>query len=516
MSKPIKAAIGLTLITILSKILGFAREIALSYTYGASSTSDVYLISQSIPTVIFGAIGASLATTFIPIFCEVENEKGKEQSLKFANNIFNIVIILTIVLSIIGYIFVEPIVKIFAMDFTGDKLNLAIEFTKIMIFSVIFIGLNSILTSWLQIKGNFIIPGMVGFPNNIIIITAILLSSNGNVKLLAIGTLVAFASQVLFQLPFAIKNGYKYIPRINLKDEYIKKMMILVIPIFIGSLVSQLNFVIDKSLASTFDDGIIVILNNGSKLTSVISGLFVGAIGAVIYPTLSKLSNDVNKENFTNVVVKSVNSVILITTPIMIGAMVLARPIVKLVFERGAFDATAASMTAVAFSIYAIGMIAFALRDILGKVFYSLKDTTTPMINGSLAVILNIILNIVLSRYIGYAGLALATSISSTICILLLFRSLGKKMGYYGQDKISKTFVKSIIAALVMGVVTYFVYKFLGQVIGLGMIKETITLIVSVSVGALVYGALVILLKIEEVDIILNMIKSKFNKKLNV
>ena len=363
-------------------------------------------------------------------------------------------------------------------------------------------------------KRKLIIPGMVGFVNNIVLIIAILLSSKGNVYLLAIGTVIGVGCQVLFQLPFAIKNGYKYKIHINLKDKYIKKMLWLVLPIFISSLASQLNFVIDKSLASSFGDGVIVILNNGSKLVSIINGLFIGAIGAVIYPMLSKLSNEDNKESFLNLVVKSVNSVLIITVPITVGAIILAKPIIKLVFERGAFTSDATSMTAVAFSIYSFAMIAFALNDILGKVFYSLKDTKTPMINGSIAVVLNIVLNIVLSKFMGYKGLAVATSISSILCILLLFRSLGKKMGYYGQDKIGKTLAKSTVSALIMGVITYFVYKFLGQAIGLGIIKEAITLILSVGIGAIVYGILIIFFKVEEVNIILDMIKSK-TKKIN-
>lgn len=509
MSKPIKAVIGLTIITILSKFLGFAREIALTSTYGATSISDVYLITTSIPTVIFGAIGTSLATTFIPLFCELENKEGKEKSLKFANNVFNIVIVLTIVLAVLGFILAKPLVKIFAMDFSGEKLKLAIEFIKIMIFSVVFIGLNSILSSWLQIRGNFMIPGMIGFPNNIILIIFILLSSKRNIYLLALGVLIGLLSQIVLQLPYAIKSGYKYKLYINLKDEYIRKMLLLIVPIFIGSLVSQLNFMIDKSLASTFGDGVIAILNNGSKLVGIINGLFIGAIATVIYPELSNLSNDNNKDGFIDIVAKSINIVTIITMPIMIGAIILSNPIVNIVYKRGAFDENAANMTSIAFLIYSFAMVAYALRDILNKVFYSLKDTKTPMINGAIGVISNIILNIVLSRYLGYKGLALATSISSIICILLLFRSLNKKISYYGQDKILKTFIKSTISASIMGAITYVSYRFLGQVLGYGTIQEVITLFTSIFMGAVVYVILIILFKINEVNMILSILKDK-------
>ncbi|MDO7204828.1 lipid II flippase MurJ [Paraclostridium bifermentans] len=156
--------------------------------------------------------------------------------------------------------------------------------------------------------------------------------------------------------------------------------------------------------------------------------------------------------------------------------MILATPVVRILFERGAFNDRSTMLTATALVFYSVGMVGFGLRDILGKVFYSLKDTKTPMINGIIAVVLNIVLNIALVKVMGHGGLALATSLSAIICIILLFISLKKKIGYYGQDKIRSTFIKTVVASLVMGVVTYFVYKFLFGILGLGFIQEAISL----------------------------------------
>lgn len=239
--------------------------------------------------------------------------------------------------------------------------------------------------------------------------------------------------------------------------------------------------------------------------------LFIASVAAVIYPMLSKLSSEDDKEKFTQTVIKSVNSVILLVIPISIGAIVLANPIVRTLFERGEFDERATKMTAIALVMYSLGMVAFGLRDILGKVFYSLQDTKIPMINGAIAMGLNIILNIILVRYLQLAGLALATSISAIICIFLLFRSLKKKIGYFGQDKIIKTTIKSIISAVFMGIVTYFAYTFLNNLLGSGFITEAISLFGSISIGAIIYGVAMIALKVEEVSLITDMVKKKLN-----
>lgn len=516
MSKAAKATIGLMLVTMLSKVLGFGRELALTYVYGANATADSYITALSIPGVLFATIATALGTAFIPLFLEIDKSKGKEKSLLFANNIFNIVIIISTIIAIFGFIFAKPIVKVFAMNFDGKKLALTVKFTRIMIFGIVFIGLSNIMTSWLQIKENFTIPGMIGFPYNILIIIGIILSSKGNVYIMAIGTLIGMASQFLFQLPLAIKNGYKYKLYVNIKDEYIKKMLILVMPVFLGVAVNQVNAIVDRSLASTLGDGAITVLNSANRLNGFVLGLFIVTIAAVIYPTLSKLSSDNNKEKFAKSVSQSINIVVLLIIPISVGAIVLAEPVVRIVFERGAFDSDATNITAIALACYSVGMIGFSLREILNKVFYSLQDTKTPMLNGALAMGMNIILNIILIRFLGHAGLALATSISALICIVLLFRSLKKKIGYFGEDKILKTMIKSLIAAIVMGVVTGGVYNLFAKALGVGFIKEAISLFASVGIGALVYGVMVIVLKVEEVNIVIDMVKKKLNKKIKI
>ncbi|EQK45980.1 integral membrane protein MviN [[Clostridium] bifermentans ATCC 19299] len=513
MSNLAKSAFWLMVVTMLSKVLGFGREIILGYFYGTGMYSDVYIVSMNIPLVIFASIGTALITTFIPLYQEVLSDKGEERALKFSNNIMSIVVILSIILGVFGYIFAEPLVKLFAMHYTGEKLILAVKFVRIMIGGVVFIGLSNLMTSYLQIQGNFTIPGMIGFPNNIIIITSIILSAvTGNIYILAIGTLIGMLSQFLFQVPFAIKKGYKFKPTIDFKDEYLKKMLWLVMPVLIGVAVNQINAMVDRSLASGLEDGVITALNNANRLNGFVMGMFIATLGAVIYPTLSKLSTENNKEKFAESVANSVNCVNLLVVPASVGAMILATPVVRILFERGAFNDRSTTLTATALVFYSVGMVGFGLRDILGKVFYSLKDTKTPMVNGIIAVILNIVLNIALVKVMGHGGLALATSLSAIICIILLFISLKKKIGYYGQDKIRSTFIKTVVASLVMGVVTYFVYKFLFGILGLGFIQEAISLGVSIAIGGAIYLALIIVFKVEEVNMAIDMIKKKLKR----
>ena len=292
MNRFIKATTILFILTILSKIIGFVRDMVLVSIYGASMTTDVYITSMRIPTTLFSIVTSALATTFIPKFYDIYNNKGKKESLKFTNNLINITLILSVILGMVAFIFAEPLVKVFAINFRGEKLDLAIKFTRILAFTILFLGINDILTCWLQIKENYNIPILMGLPYNIIIILSIIISSKWKVEVLAIGSFLAIMSKLIFQLIYAYKTGYRYKLYINLKDENIKEIIILLMPVIIGVGVGQLNSIIDSSLASTLGDGIITILNSASKLEEILIGLFITTIISIMYPIFSKLSND--------------------------------------------------------------------------------------------------------------------------------------------------------------------------------------------------------------------------------
>lgn len=513
MNKLISNTVNLMAITLIGKILGFIRELVLAATYGTSYYSDAYLISINIPIVIFSLIGAALGTAYIPLYFNIEKEQGSQKLQKFNSNVTNIVILICIIFTVIGFIFVRPLINLFAIGFKGETLMISIRFTRILIFGIVCMGISNILTAYLQANNEFVVPGMISIPYNIIIIVFMLISISLGPDIMVYGTLFAMCSQFLFQLPFAYKKKFRYSIYINFRDEYIKKAIVLIAPVFIGIAVNQLNSMIDKSLASTLMEGSISALNYANKLNSFITALFISSIVAVIYPHLSKLHNQNNKIEFIETITKSINSIIILIIPISVGAIVLSKPIVEILFQRGEFDIIATNMTSSALSMYSIGMVAYGLRDVLGKIFYSLEDTKIPMINGSIAIIMNIILNILLIKRFNHAGLALATSISSIICIILLFRSLNKKIGYFGQDKIIKVLCKSFISALIMGSVSYVSFNTINRFLVIGFIGKLIALLGSVLIGVIIYVILLLCLNIEEVNMIKNIMISKIRKK---
>lgn len=496
-------------LTIFSKFIGFFRDITLSYFYGASSISDAYLISMTIPTVIFGFVATGISTGYIPMYSRIEEKEGEAKSKAFTNNLLNLLLVLATAVVILGLIFTQPLVRLFASGFTGETLVLATTFTRISIVGIYFTMTIRILSAYLNMKKYFVVPTLIGLPLNIVLIISIILSSRYDfVLLLALGNVAAVIIQFMILLFFAYKKGFHYQFIFNIKDEHIRNMAILAIPVIIGSSVNQINKLVDRTLASQISEGAISALNYANTLNLFVQGVFVVSISTVMYPLISKMASKGDMAGLKRSVGQAITGVSLLVVPATVGSLFFAEPIVTLLFGRGAFDSQAVAMTSIAFFFYSIGMIGYGLREVLSRAFYSLQDTRTPMINAAIAMVLNIILNFILVRYLGVGGLALATSIAAIFGTMLLFFSLRNKIGNLGMKTILTPFIKITVASVIMGVSTKFLYDFL-----LGIFGLNVSLIMAIVFAAAVYFVLVAMMKIEDADQIIRGIRRKLIRR---
>ncbi|MFN8604889.1 MAG: murein biosynthesis integral membrane protein MurJ [Romboutsia timonensis] len=519
MSKKTKTtALVLMLIILTSKITGFFRDIVLAQTFGAGEITDAYLTALNIPVVLFDGISAALGTTFIPIYFKIKSSKGQEEVNKFTSNILNIVILISLVFVLLGVIFAPYIVKIFAVGFKGDVFDLTVNYSKILIFSMVFIAINGLVSSYLVASGNVYISGAITIPFNIFVIIAIIFASVTESYVMVYGTLIAYIAQLLFQLPLLIKKGYKHRLTVNLRDENIRQILFLVIPVFIGSYINQINAVVNRTLASTLDSGSITALNYANKLNMFAVGVIAVAISTIMYPILSKLASEGNKKLFKINISKSINMIVIIMLPIMVVMTTFSTEIVKVLFEEGSFNSHDTYLTSTALFFYSIGILSYGLKELLAKSFYSLQDTKTPVRNATISVVINIVFSIILVNIMGIGGLALASSISATVTTMLLLISLRKKIGKIGFSYILKTFIKGAIASIVMYIIMRIAYNYI-FIYGSRFALESRKFIafncfISVILGMSTYLIVVFALKVKEVkeifDAILFKLKNYF------
>lgn len=491
-----KSVILLMVIAIFTKIFGFARDITLSYFYGASNVSDAYLLSLTIPLLIFGYIGAGISTGYIPMYGMVIKELGERAANRYTNNLINILMVVCTCFIICGLLFTDYFVKAFALGFEGDTLELAVNLTRISLLGIYFTGLVCVFNGLFQLKGNFILPALVGLPLNFIIMISIWLSTRTNIMVLAEGSVIAIASQVLLLIPFLYQTGYRYKLVLDLKDKYIITMVKKAIPVIFGVSVNQINVLVDRTIASLIATGGISALSYAGNLNLFIQGLFVLPFVTVMYPSISRMASEDNIAGLKKKISEVIGYITLFVMPATVGAMIFAEPIIKLFYGRGAFDSQAISMSADALFFSAIGMLGIGIRDVLSRTFYSMHNTKTPMVNAAIALLMNISLNIVLSKYLGLGGLALATSISAIFCSVLLGISLRKKIGCFGIKNLILTFIKILCASVTMGILAKCIYKTL-----LNNISSNTALFVAIGTGAAVYFVIILFMRIEEVDV---------------
>lgn len=501
----------LIFITIIAKLLGFVREIAIASVFGTTTYTDAYLIATTIPLVIFLSLSEAISTTIIPMYSSIMEKKNKDEALKFINKILSILVLITIILCIFGIFFSRPLVSLFAIGFKGETFELAVTFTKILLPGIILIGINYVLSAFLQANKNFYVMGFISFPKNTVIILSSVLSYFLDKSLLVYGTLFGIVSQLFYQLYFALKNGYTYRIEKKLVDQDVKQFGCLIIPIVLGMSVQQLNVLIDKTLASTLVEGSIAALDFAYKLDLFVFGVFTAPVVMVVFTMVSELAAKDDWKAFNDTIEKSIRYMLLILIPVSIGSMCLCTPVVKVLFQRGHFDERATQITSIALFYYSLEMTGSGLRIILSKAFYSLRDTKTPMLNGLIAIIINIILNMILIKPLGHGGLALATSISSLIGAILLFFSLEAKTHSFSVGKIAILVVKLSMSSLFMAIGVKVSYALLSQVLGNGFFREIVSLFSCILLGGLIYFISITIMKVEEVNILFIYLKSKID-----
>lgn len=496
------------ILTILSKIVGLVRELALSSTYGATIISDAYTVALSIPNAIFGMIIAGIVSGYIPMYSKLKTQKGDLEANKFTNNVLSLFMLFSSVVLVFGLIFTEPIVKVFANKASPQSFQLIVQFTRIGFFAILFTGLISILSGFLQVNGEFFIPELLGFPLNIMVISFIFLSKGRSPSLLMVGFVLGSIAQLLFLLPSVLRKGYTHVFRLDLKSKDLRELTLTSLPIVLGSSVNQINVLIDKNLAFRLGDGKAAALHYAETLNGFVQGIFVVSIVTVLFPMISKMVASHNLDGVKKSVSEALVSISLLVSPMIVGILLFSTQIVTFVFKRGEFGEKAVIDVSSVLFFYSIGLLAIGFQNIIVKVFYSLGDTKSPVIISALGVLLNLLLNLILIRYLGLGGLALGTSLAAIAVTVLLFIKLRKKIGAFGMRETSLTFLKIIFASLLMGLVSKLSYLLLQSYLG-----ENISFVGAVITGACVYFILLYLLKVKEVSELIEAFKRKGKRR---
>ena len=504
-------AIQLMVITILSKLTGLIREVYYGAVFGTSMIKDVYVITSSISAILFSFIFMSMQSTFIPMYNGITEKYDRKKADSFTSNLSNTLLLLSVIIIILTWIFAEPITRLMAPGFTGAKFRATVEFLRITMVSIVFSAISSAPISYLNIYNDFLTPATTGMIMNLALIFAAYFSAKFNSMLiLALGVVFSKGIQYIFFPRAMRKSGYRHRALLKPFDPLIKEALIIAVPAILSILVSEISIVVDKSIASSVaSNGGVSALDYATKILDFVRGIFVVSIITAAYPKLSKLAgNSEDRSGFKRLLTGSISMGSIFVIPAIFGLLIFATPITRIFFQRGAFTAESTKMVASVLIFYVPSLISSLIYSLGVRAFYSIKDTKTPFIAGLVQVFIDISLNFVLSYYFGLMGLAASTTIGGWAGAFLMLVLLRKKIGALGLARTFKSMAKIISASTLMSIVAWLIF-FKLPLPG----PEVFRFLIMLVAACLVYGLSILILGVKEARILLNKAIKKIEKR---
>lgn len=479
------------------------RELILANYFGAGLITDAYVMASQIPGTLVASLMTACGTAYLPIFSAKYEKEGEGSANLFTSRTINFLFLTNLIVIALGMLFAGPIVDFFAPGFNVETKELSVYYLRIAFWLLIGIVFISVMEPFLQYKGRFLVQLTYMITHNIAVIVAIIIAAYTNHYVLIWGVVIGYTVRGILLCFESRRNGFRYSADFHI-NAAVKDALVLALPVFIGGSVNQINTFIDRMLASGFESGSVSALNYGNLIVGVIVSLSTTVIITIIYPKLNNAFATNQFERISNLTERAINLLALICIPFSLGSMVYARPIIQVIYERGAFSSLATNLTATTFFYYAIGILFLSLNNLLTKVYYSVHDTKTAVYCSVVAVVINIGLNIVLSRVIGIGGLALATSLAQIVNALLLYYSFKHKYPEITLLQSKRKLILISIFSIVSVSVSYLLFIVIGDSIWM---PRMVLLGIAVLIAAIVYLILLYMVRFEELDLIKDLVK---------
>jgi len=486
-----------------SRVLGLVRDQIIAGFFGTAMFAQAFIVAFRIPNLLRDLVGEGATNAaFVPVFSDYLVKKPREEFWKLVQIVLTFLTLALVTITILGIIAAPAIVTLIAPGFINDaaKFAITVKLTRIIMPYILFIGLAACFMGVSNTIGIFAAPAFGPALLNISVISAAFLICpwlKESVLGLGIGVLIGGLIQLTVQILVLLKKGFHFRFNFNIRHPAVRHITHLLIPRAFGSAVYQISLLVDTVLASlafVVGEGGVAALYYSARVCQLPLAVFGVAIAQAALPRLSQYASSDDMDQFRHTLLFSLKSVFFILIPSSVGLIVLSQPIIKVIFERGQFTAYSTGITSSALLFASIGLVAYGGIKVLVNAFYSLQDTLTPVKVAATAVTLNIALNLILMWPLKIGGLTLATAIAATYNFIVLFIILRRKIKLYNLRGLVNSFLRTLLAALVMGLVAYSLKGFTEAILPFVMV-----IIVSIATFFIIAKAL----RIEELEKIL-------------
>ncbi|MGC3982685.1 MAG: murein biosynthesis integral membrane protein MurJ [Steroidobacteraceae bacterium] len=461
-----KAAGIIGLAVMCSRVLGLIREQILAYLFGGGRLMDAYTAAFRIPNLLRDLFAeGALSTAFVTIFSKTATTDGHDAAWQLANKIVTLAAVTLSALTVLGIVTTPWIVGYLAPGFDAEKAELTITLTRIMFPFILLVSMAAVVMGMLNARNVFGVPAMASsFFNLGSVISGLLigywLDPHWGPRALfgiATGTLIGGALQLGVQLPSLARLGYVFRPDFHWRDRGVKAVLYLMGPSVIAASATQINVMVNTVFASSLQDGAVTWLNFAFRLMQLPLGLFGVALGTVSLPLLARLAANNETNGFRSELARSLRLGFLLTIPATIGLVILAEPIMSVLYQRGKFTAEQAAQAAGALRFYAVGLCGYAALKVLVNAFYALDKRRTPMLISFLAIGLNLLFNWFFTFYLGWGhrGLAFSTGCIASINFLILYLLMRRHLQHLETTALCKLMGKTLLAGSVLALICW-------------------------------------------------------------
>ena len=518
-----------------SRVLGLVRDQVLSHYFGASDAMDAYRVGFRFPNLFRDLFAeGAMSAAFVPTFTRHLAESGPASAWRLGSLMITALLIVTGTIAVLGIVFAEPLVTLLAGKYSAvpGKLELTITLTRIMFPTLTLIAIAAAAMGMLNSLRHFFVPALSPAMFNVVTIAASVLVvpfvMPPNVRIgaltladlrlpiivIAISTVVGGFAQLALQWPPLRREGFRYRPIIDWKDPGLRRVLLLMGPGTLGLAATQLNLVVNMYLATGEGTGAQTWLDLAFRLMYLPIGLFGVSIATAVLPAVSRhvVAHDTRASRDT--VSDGLALMVALNIPATVGLIVLAVPIVRVIFEHGAFLPSDTIATAGALRFYALGLVGYSVVRIASPTFYALGRNRIPVIVSVITVIFNAVLNVILVNAMGYRGLALGTSIAALFNATVLFTLLHKNLGGLNERRLLSSLVRIVIASAAMGAVALLMDRWLSEVLLPGSIwwqMLHVALTIGAAIATLMAAAWI--LRIHELNESLQMVLRRFRRR---
>jgi putative peptidoglycan lipid II flippase len=487
-------------LTLVGSALGYFREGGVAAIFGASVDTDAYLVAFFIPNVIFVIlVSGTLSQAFVPVFVEYLATDRREEAWHVGSSVLNLLTPLLLALAAAAALGAPLLVRALAPGLDPEVARSAEGLTRVLMPVMFFLSLSAVVTALLNSLGEFTVPALSPVVGALLILASLFtLGRWMGIYGLALGTLAGSAVQLLMQLPWLVRGGFRYSFAFDFRHPGVRRIALLCGPVVVYVALANTSLVVERVIASGLETGSISMLNYAARLFTM-SSAFPISLGIVLFPTLSALAVTESWQRLSRHVARGVNIVILVITPLSVGFIVVGLPLVRLLFERGRFGDEDASTTAMILAGYSLGMVPTAANQLCIRALYSVRDMVTPALAECVNLLLYIPVSIGLAHLFQAPGLAAARAFSFYVVAAVLFYRLRRRLPVWESAADWVHTLKPLLAGAFTGLVLgLLVSPAVTALVGQGdFLAKGLTVSLLAVAGALLYVPACLLLRAE-------------------